>query len=95
MWRQLIDPKSSQSSARVAFLFTVALSNVVVWFAWIISSIWSHQLVDIPEGVVYIYAAANGISFAGKASQSFAERRKDDSSRSQIKAPNRTEEYCD
>jgi uncharacterized membrane protein YraQ (UPF0718 family) len=94
MWKELLDPKSSQSSIRFAFLVSVLLSNIVMWYAWLFLSILKMELVDIPDGVVYAYAAANGISFVGKAAQSFAERKTNDSIRAKVTGTDNTEEYC-
>lgn len=73
-FRELINFTSSQSSGRFAFLFSVILSNIVVWYTWLFVCLWTRSMVDIPMGVVAAYGAANGISFLGKGLQSFAER---------------------
>jgi hypothetical protein len=70
-----------ESSNRLAFLFSVFLSNVCLWGAWVVITIASNWQViynpahpvampNIPEGVLWAYAAANGIAFAGKVTQS-------------------------
>lgn len=61
------------SMMRFAFLFSVIVSNVIVWYVWLFVCIWTRSLVNIPPGVVEIFAYANGISFIGKGLQSFAE----------------------
>jgi len=35
---------------------------------------WTRTIADIPEGVYITYGLANGVAFAGKGVQSFAER---------------------
>lgn len=81
-FRDLIDFAGTQSAGRFGFLFSVLLSNVVVWCAWLVVSFCSRTLVDIPEGVYITYGIANGVAFLGKGIQSFAER------------PAREEEVC-
>jgi len=72
--KDLIAVGGNQSSGRFAFLFSVLLSNVVLWFAWLLACIYARTLVDIPEGVYTAYGLANGVAFLGKGMQSFAER---------------------
>ena len=73
-FRELIAFAGTQSAGRFGFLFSVLLSNVVVWYAWLFVSIWTRALADIPEGVYITYGIANGVAFMGKGIQSFAER---------------------
>jgi hypothetical protein len=73
-FRELIDYCGTQSAGRFGFLLSVILSNVVVWYTWLFVSILTRTMVDIPEGVYITYAIANGVAFAGKGIQSFAER---------------------
>ena len=61
------------SSTRFAFIFSVVISNVAIFSIFIYESIKNNQIADVPEGVLWIYALANGISFAGKVSQKFKE----------------------
>ncbi len=70
----LTDFCGSPSAGRFAFLYSVLVSNSVVWYAWLFVSVWTRTLVDIPEGVYIAYGIANGVAFAGKGVQSFAER---------------------
>lgn len=72
--KELISVGGTQSAGRFGFLLSVILSNVVVWSVWIIMSIWTRTLVDIPVGVYTTYGIANGVAFAGKGIQAFAER---------------------
>ncbi len=62
------------SMTRFISLFTILLSNIVMWGTWIIVCSWEGHMVDIPDGVVFVYAAANGLSMAGKVGQKFAEK---------------------
>ena len=63
----------SLSFMRFASLFTILSSNIVVWYTWIIICTLSKSLVDIPDGVVYVYGIANGVAISGKVAQKFAE----------------------
>lgn len=65
------------SAGRLGFLMTVGLSNAIIWPMYGILSFIQGKFIDVPEGVVYLYAAAQGLSFAGKAAQSFADRGKE------------------
>jgi hypothetical protein len=66
-----------QSAGRMGFLMTVGLSNIIIWPMYGILSFIHGKFIDVPEGVVYLYAAAQGLSFAGKAAQSFADKGKE------------------
>lgn len=72
---KLLDPQSPESAGRFAFLLSIIVSNTVVWGLWLLVCIYKREIVNIPEGVVMAYAAAQGLSFAGKGMQSFAEHR--------------------
>jgi len=74
-FRELIDARNSQSSGRFGFLYSVLLSNSVVWYTWMFLCIWTRSMVNIPDGVWMAYGIANGAAFAGKGIQSFAERK--------------------
>jgi len=73
-FRELIDFCGTQSAGRFAFLFSVLLSNVVVWYTWLFICIWTRTMIDIPLGVYTALGVSNGIAFIGKGVQSFAER---------------------
>jgi hypothetical protein len=73
-FRDLLEPNTKESAGRFAFLLSIILSNTVVWGMWLVVCIYKREIVNIPEGVVMAYAAAQGLSFAGKGMQSFAER---------------------
>jgi hypothetical protein len=79
MWEfleKLFQTDRGYSSGRIGFLVTVFLSNIIIWPLFLGLCIYNKAFVNIPEGVVYLYGAAQGISFAGKAAQSFADRNK-------------------
>ncbi len=61
------------SSVRFAFIFSVLLSNTVIFVSLLVLVISDTTFPDIPEGVLWLYALANGISFAGKITQKFKE----------------------
>lgn len=77
-FRELLSKDSLQSAGRFGFLYSVLLSNTVVWYVWLFVCIWTRTVVDIPDGVWMAYGVANGTAFAGKGVQSFAENRKPD-----------------
>ena len=66
--------KTSWSSNRVAFLFTMILSNIVIWGAIIYLIILNGAFPDIPQSIVIIYGAANGIASIAKVWQKREER---------------------
>lgn len=66
-------PVNAWSSTRFSFIFSVVLSNVVVFSLIGYETILTGKVPDVPEGTIWIYALANGISFAGKVSQKFGE----------------------
>ena len=72
--KDLINFCGTPSSGRFAFLFSVIISNVAVWYTWVIVCIWTRSIVNIPEGVGFALAVCNGAAFIGKGIQSFAER---------------------
>jgi len=65
---------NTPSIMRFAFVFSILISNLTLWGAWIVMSIYQGNLVNIPSGVVEAYSFANGAAFLGKSMQSFAER---------------------
>lgn len=76
-FRELIAFDGAQSAGRFGFLYSVLLSNTVLWYAWLFVCIWTRTLVNIPEGVYIAYGIANGVAFAGKGIQSFSENREE------------------
>ena len=83
MWMQLIKRLSNMleqnsgehgwSSTRFAFIFTVMISNIVIFLAITILIIKDWRFPDVPEGILWLYALANGLSFAGKVTQKVQE----------------------
>lgn len=71
--RLLQSGKDSLSSVRLAFLYSVFISNLLIFGCWIYLSISSFQMIPIPESVLVFYALANGISTGGKIWQKFLE----------------------
>lgn len=65
--------KDAWSSARFTFVFTVLLSNLIIFIALFALIIKEGKFPDVPEGVLWLYGVANGISFVGKVSQKFRE----------------------
>lgn len=61
------------SSTRFSFIFSVILSNVVLFSLIGYETVLTGKVPDVPEGAIWIYALANGISFAGKVSQKLGE----------------------
>lgn len=61
------------SSTRFSFIFSVVLSNVVLFTLIGYETISTGKVPDVPEGAIWIYALANGISFSGKVFQKLGE----------------------
>jgi len=66
-------PEDTWSSTRFAFIFSVILANVIIFVTWAVLSIKEGVMSDIPEGVIWMYALATGITFGGKVIQKFKE----------------------
>lgn len=64
-WLSLIS-SSGPSSTRFQFLYSSILSNTLVFGLWGLISLFKWELQNIPDGVIWVYAAANGINIAGK-----------------------------
>jgi len=62
------------SSNRVAFLYTVFLSNLIVWSGVFYLLIKNGSFPYIPEGIIFLYGIANGIASATKVWQKREER---------------------
>ena len=73
---QFTQTDRGQSAGRLGFLLTVGLSNAVTWLLVLFLTIKEMDFPAIPDGLVYVYGLAQGLSFAGKAAQSFADRKK-------------------
>ena len=57
------------SSTRLAMLFTVILSNIVIFGVWAVVCIMKHDLIIIPSSLITLYGLANGITITGKVTQ--------------------------
>ena len=66
---KLVNASSSESSTRWVFLFTAILSNIILWFTWVIVCIIKVEIVDIPMGVWMAYGIANGVTSIAKVVQ--------------------------
>ena len=73
-FKELVEFNGTQSAGRFGFLYSVLVSNTVLWYVWLFVCIWTRTLVNIPEGVYIAYGIANGMAFAGKGVQLFAEK---------------------
>ncbi len=63
------------SSQRFAFILTILISNILVWYTYVIISILEHRFVEVPEAIVFLYGLANGIAGASKVFQKIPEQR--------------------
>jgi hypothetical protein len=63
------------STTRFSFLFTVLISNIVIFGVWAAVCYHTRQIVSIPSGVLSIYLAANGITATSKIVQKHFETR--------------------
>lgn len=62
------------SSNRVAFIFTMVLSNIIMWGAVLYLVIINSAFPDIPNSIVMLYGLANGIASVSKVWQKREER---------------------
>lgn len=63
------DASKNWSSTRFSFLLATMLSNIIIFIILTVLTIKNGKFPEIPEGVLWLYALANGLSFAGKVSQ--------------------------
>ena len=63
------------SMTRFLSLFTIMMSNIAMWGTWLLICYLEGRMADIPDGVVYVYTAANGLTLTGKVAQKFAEKK--------------------
>ena len=61
------------SSTRFSFIFSVVMSNIIMFGIICYETVLTGKVPDVPEGAIWMYALANGISFAGKVSQKLGE----------------------
>jgi len=57
------------SSTRFAMLFTVLLSNIVIFGTWAAVCILKQDIIMIPSSLITLYGLANGIIVTGKVTQ--------------------------
>lgn len=62
------------SSNRVAFIFTMVISNIIIWGAIATLVIMNSAFPDIPDSIVMVYGLANGIASVSKVWQKKEER---------------------
>jgi len=63
---QEVSDATSWSATRFSFVTTVVMSNISVWSMFIYVTLKDGIMPDIAQGTLFLYALANGISFAGK-----------------------------
>jgi hypothetical protein len=62
------------SSTRFILLFTVLVSNICIFGAWVFVSISQKHLASISSELITIYSLANGITLTGKVVQKWREK---------------------
>jgi hypothetical protein len=78
---------SAWSTTRFAFLFTVIISNVVIFGVWVAICYHKREIVPIPSEIVTLYSLANGITAASKVIQKRFESNNTNASDSQSVVP--------
>lgn len=83
MWKNLLENlngllqenagNGAWSSTRFVFVFTVLLSNIIIFSALTVLIIKDGKFPDVPEGILWLYAIANGVAFTGKVTQKKSE----------------------
>jgi len=63
------------SSVRIAFIYNDIFSTSILFVVWGVMSLKQNIVLDIPSGVVALYATAIGVGFAGKYAQSKLENK--------------------
>ncbi len=62
------------SATRVAYVFTMLVSNSIRGGALVFLVLYNHEFPVIPQGVIFIYAISNGVSSVAKVWQKREER---------------------
>jgi len=62
------------SSNRVAFIFTMFISNLVMWGCVLYLVMANSAFPEIPQGVIFIYGISNGVASIAKVWQKREER---------------------
>lgn len=93
MWSKLLERLSTMlqensgggawSSTRFSFIFAVILSNVVIFVTLTVLTVKEGKFPDIPEGILWLYALANGIAFTGKVVQKAKESKPEDKTKTE------------
>lgn len=72
---RLVDRNDTLSMTNFQLLFTVVISNCCFWPLWVLLCIMDNvdntanipfTMIDIPNGVIMVYFAANGLALAAK-----------------------------
>lgn len=62
------------SANRVAYVFTMLISNLVLWGGVLYLVLHSYTFPEIPQGVIFIYGISNGVASIAKVWQKREER---------------------
>lgn len=57
------------SSTRFAMLFTVILSNIIIFGVWATVCVMKQEIIMIHSSLITLYGLANGITITGKVTQ--------------------------
>lgn len=66
---------SIKNTVRVNLIFTAIISNLSIFGVWIILSSIKGELLPIPESIIILYTAANGIALTGKTAEKIQEQK--------------------
>ena len=73
------------SANRVAYIFTMVLSNLVMWGGILFLAIHLGAFPDVPQGVILIYGISNGVASIAKVWQKREERFEEEASNKDTK----------
>ena len=62
------------SSNRFAYVFTMFISNLVIWGGILFLVITASAFPEIPQGVIFVYGISNGVASVAKVWQKREER---------------------
>lgn len=62
------------SSNRFAYVFTMLVSNIIMWGCVLLLVIINKEFPEIPQGVIFIYGISNGVASIAKVWQKREER---------------------
>lgn len=80
------------STTRFSFIFTVVVSNLVIWLLIVIYFIANNKFPDVPESMVWMYASANGVAGMTKVASKITEKKNVSESVSQPSSINKDKE---